>query len=193
LYKLYGSIDRPDTLTLTEDEYNAFGDNSTLATVLQVVRGHLATKTIVFLGYDLADSHFQQLFQKVVAPIKSAATTAYAVVECPLDRVTAGWCKRRHIQTIQGDAQSFLHVLSDQLSRHQQQTVSPYAPISFQRRLARLRNLLRLSGWLRDVNFGGSTNPQAGEPDPIAFLSVVAGGFYVVPPQGDPFPGASIF
>jgi Dyp-type peroxidase family len=65
--------------------------------------------------------------------------------------------------------------------------------VSFQRQLARLTNLLRLSGWLRDVNFGGSTTPKAGEPPQVQFLSVVAGGLYAVPPQDDPFPGASIF
>ncbi|MBV9789047.1 MAG: Dyp-type peroxidase [Chloroflexi bacterium] len=65
--------------------------------------------------------------------------------------------------------------------------------VSFQRQLARLTNLLRLNGWLRDVNFGGATNPRAGEPAPIQFLSVVAGGLYAVPPNNDPFPGAEIF
>jgi deferrochelatase/peroxidase EfeB len=70
--------------------------------------------------------------------------------------------------------------------------------VSFQRRLSRLTNLLGTAGWLADVNFGGSAHPQQGEPRPISFLSVIAGGFYAVPPkanpsQGEEFPGAGIF
>jgi Dyp-type peroxidase family len=70
--------------------------------------------------------------------------------------------------------------------------------VSFQRRLSRLTNLLDTAGWLGDVNFGGSAHPQRGQPRPISFLSMIAGGFYAVPPQADPsqgeeFPGAGIF
>jgi Dyp-type peroxidase family len=70
--------------------------------------------------------------------------------------------------------------------------------VSFQRRLSRLINILNTPGWLGDVNFGGPEHPGPGEPSPISFLSMIAGGFYAVPPKADPtqgeeFPGAGIF
>jgi hypothetical protein len=70
--------------------------------------------------------------------------------------------------------------------------------VSFQRRLSRLTNLLDTAGWLGDVNFGGLECPAPGAPRPISLLSIIAGGFYAVPPQADPvqgeeFPGAGIF
>jgi deferrochelatase/peroxidase EfeB len=64
--------------------------------------------------------------------------------------------------------------------------------VSFQSDLQHLKQVLGLSGWLGDVNFGGPSNPGAGDPKPPALLSLVAGGFYAVPPRHDPFPGAAL-
>ena len=65
--------------------------------------------------------------------------------------------------------------------------------ISFQNELYHLQQILGLRGWLGDVNFGGPTTPGSGEPEPIRLTSLRAGGFYVVPPREDPFPGARLF
>jgi Dyp-type peroxidase family len=59
--------------------------------------------------------------------------------------------------------------------------------VSFQRNLARLTAVLRLPGWLGDVNFGGPPH------SPPLLLSVLSGGLYAVPPSEDPFPGAALF
>lgn len=58
--------------------------------------------------------------------------------------------------------------------------------VSFQRNLARLTAILRLPGWLGDVNFGGPPS------SPPTLLSVRSGGLYAVAPSGDPFPGAAL-
>ena len=66
--------------------------------------------------------------------------------------------------------------------------------VSFQRDLANFTGILRSPGWMEAVNFGGRA--QAGEPRPIDFVSIIAGGYYAVPPQAsasEPFPGAGIF
>jgi len=65
--------------------------------------------------------------------------------------------------------------------------------VSFQKDLARLQYVLSQTGWLGDVNFGGPTNPGAGEPEPVVLMRLLAGGFYAVPPRGEPFPGAALF
>jgi deferrochelatase/peroxidase EfeB len=65
--------------------------------------------------------------------------------------------------------------------------------VSFQRDLEDLRQVLGLSSWLGDVNFGGRRDRGPGEPSPLDFLSLRAGGFYAVPPREDPFPGAGLF
>lgn len=63
--------------------------------------------------------------------------------------------------------------------------------VSFQRRLEAVRDILGTNGWMGDVNFGGVT--AQGNPPAIALMSLIAGGYFVVPPRGDPFPGAAIF
>lgn len=65
--------------------------------------------------------------------------------------------------------------------------------VSFQKDLARLQHVLSQTGWLGDVNFGGPTNPGAGEPEPVVLMRLLAGGLYAVPPRGEPFPGAALF
>jgi deferrochelatase/peroxidase EfeB len=64
--------------------------------------------------------------------------------------------------------------------------------VSFQRSLSHLTTILTADIWLRNVNFGGPKSPRGGLTS-IDLLSVIAGGFYAVPPKGTPFPGADIF
>lgn len=61
--------------------------------------------------------------------------------------------------------------------------------VSFQRNLIHLTNILRTPGWLGNANFGGDVHRQPRRP----LLELLAGGYYAVPPQGQPFPGAGIF
>ena len=62
--------------------------------------------------------------------------------------------------------------------------------VSFQRTLARVTKILTKPSWLGDVEFGGMPDP---DPRAFHFSSLVASGYYAVPPKGLPFPGADIF
>jgi Dyp-type peroxidase family len=70
------------------------------------------------------------------------------------------------------------------------ETVGPDGPeiglnfVSFQSDLQTLQQIMRLPGWLADANFGGAAPP---------LISLLAGGFYAVPPRARPFPGAGLF
>jgi Dyp-type peroxidase family len=61
--------------------------------------------------------------------------------------------------------------------------------VSFQRDLRVLQQLLHLPGWLGDANFGGASDGLATLP----LISVVAGGFYAVPPRARPHAGRDLF
>jgi deferrochelatase/peroxidase EfeB len=68
--------------------------------------------------------------------------------------------------------------------------------VSFQRSLGNLTRILHLPGWLGDANFGGVADASAPAPGglaPLKLVSVIAGGYYAVPPSAEPFPGADIF
>jgi len=113
LYKLRGSLDRVESLVLTEDDYETFfEDQDSLSVVLQ---GDLARKTILFVGYDLADPHFKRLYRKVTAPLDRYARRAYAFGETPAPQVCR-WCQRHGIDLVEADATAFLESLTRQLA-----------------------------------------------------------------------------
>ena len=78
LIYLRGRLDQPDeSLTLTSDDAaDLFGRLPTVATIL---RGLFASKTLLFLGYSLADPHFETLYQQVSRPIGNLMRRAYGV------------------------------------------------------------------------------------------------------------------
>ena len=113
LYKLHGSVERLESLVLTEDDYEAFFEDQTSISV--VLQGYLARKTTLFVGYDLADPHFQRLYRKVTTPLDKYARRAYAFGEAPPARVSR-WCERHGIQVVETDVTVFLEALTGQLA-----------------------------------------------------------------------------
>jgi hypothetical protein len=113
LYKLRGSLDRPESVILTEDDHEGFFRNR--ANLSIVLQGYLARKTILFIGYDLVNPHFQRLYYEVTAPLDGYARRAYAFGAAPMPRV-ARWCKRHGINVVEADATAFLRSLTRQLA-----------------------------------------------------------------------------
>jgi len=113
LYKLRGSVERAESLVLTEEDYETFFEDQ--ASISVVLQGYLARKTILFVGYDLADPHFKRLYRKVTAPLDGYARRAYAFGETPSPRVCR-WCRRHGIEVVEADATAFLGALTGQLA-----------------------------------------------------------------------------
>lgn len=111
LYKLRGSLARPDSLVLTEDDYEVFFENQT--TISVVLQAYLARKTILFLGYSLDDTAFRRLYRKVTGPLDSYARRSFLVSET-LSPAASRWSKRHGVQVIQTDPVVFLEALTMQ-------------------------------------------------------------------------------
>ena len=111
LYKLRGSLARPDSLVLTEDDYEAFFENQT--TISVVLQAYLARKTILFLGYSLDDAAFRRLYRKVTGPLDSYARRSFLVSET-LSPAASRWSKRHGVQVIQTDPVVFMEALTMQ-------------------------------------------------------------------------------
>jgi len=126
LYKLRGSLEQPESLVLTEDDYEAFFDNQTSISV--VLQAYLARKTILFVGYDLADPHFKRLYRKVTAPLDHYARRAYAFGKMPPPG-TCRWCERHGINVVDTDATAFLEALTEQLEARRAARVCPSATV----------------------------------------------------------------
>lgn len=105
LYRLRGSLEQPESLVLTEDDYETFFEDQTAISV--VLKGYLARKTILFVGYDLTDPYFKQFYRMAIAPLDKQARWAYAFGEAPPPRVCR-WCDRHGVEVIPSDATVFL-------------------------------------------------------------------------------------
>lgn len=64
--------------------------------------------------------------------------------------------------------------------------------ISFQRRIDAVRIILGDPDWMGGVNFGGPEG-DISRPPAVKLMSLIAGGFYAIPPQSQPYPGSSLF
>ncbi|MFK4781353.1 SIR2 family protein [Lactococcus sp. LG1074] len=59
LYKIHGSVSKPDTITLTESDYEK--NESKLALVNAKILSNLTESPILFLGYSLSDENIREL------------------------------------------------------------------------------------------------------------------------------------
>lgn len=60
LVKLYGDIDNKSSIVITQDDFIGFFDQ--LPSISTVLKYYFSTKSLLFLGYDLSDSHFLRLY-----------------------------------------------------------------------------------------------------------------------------------
>ncbi|MDQ0692160.1 SIR2 family protein [Arthrobacter sp. W4I7] len=63
LLKLHGSVNQPETIVLTRDDY--LGYNSNRDALSALVKAHLLTHHLLFVGFGLADDHFHEIVHDV--------------------------------------------------------------------------------------------------------------------------------
>ncbi|MFZ1752732.1 MAG: SIR2 family protein, partial [Caldilineaceae bacterium] len=107
--KIQGDIAQPDSLVLTEDDVDAFISN--LPTLSDIVRAYFATKTLIFLGYDLSSSHFKRFFHQVTRNLSVYRRTAYAIVREPneeMDEIGQRYWKNQNVEILFHNPLTFL-------------------------------------------------------------------------------------
>lgn len=110
LIKIQGDIGQPDSLVITEDDVYDF--ISKLPTVNDVVRAFFATKTLIFLGYDLNSDQFKGFFRQVTHNLTHYRRTAYAIVSQPLDEVEKQYWQGQNVEICPRDPVAFLEALT---------------------------------------------------------------------------------
>lgn len=63
LLKLHGSVDAPETIVLTRDDYLGYSANREALSA--IVKANLITHHLLFVGFGLADDHFHQIIHDV--------------------------------------------------------------------------------------------------------------------------------
>lgn len=70
LLKLHGSVSQPSSIVLTRDDY--LGYNSNRDALSALVKAHLLTHHLLFVGFGLADDHFHEIVHDVRRALPSA-------------------------------------------------------------------------------------------------------------------------
>jgi NAD-dependent SIR2 family protein deacetylase len=104
LLKIHGSVDRPQTIVATTDDYEAYAETHKI--LLDRLADLLYTNTIVFVGYGLRDEHVRHLISTVRRERGAWARKAYAVGF--FDPVRSVLLKSRDIVVIESTADEVL-------------------------------------------------------------------------------------
>ena len=80
LFKIHGDLSNPDSIIITESDYNNFFSKDTEQnTIWSVIKGIIATKSILFIGYSLEDTNVEVVFNKIREKIGENRKECYFV------------------------------------------------------------------------------------------------------------------
>ena len=105
LVKLHGSLDQPESLVLTEkDQMNRFRQVSQPLGWLEAL---FATKTLLFVGYDLNDHDFLRLYGNAIYALDRHSRRSYAVQIAPSEYSVSYW-QTENLSIVDCSASGFL-------------------------------------------------------------------------------------
>ena len=107
--KMQGDLSQPDSLVITEDDFDEF--LARLPTLSDLMRAFFATKTLIFLGYDLSSPAFRRLFAQVTRSVRQHRRQAYAVIEQPLTPADQQYWAQKGVMLLSENAAQFLQQL----------------------------------------------------------------------------------
>jgi hypothetical protein len=115
VYHLFGSINNPDSLVLTEDDYFDYliGVTSNKDLIPDVVRRALADTAMLFLGFQIDDWNFRVFFRSIMSQEGRRRRSRYAHVAVQIDpeeeRIIEPEGARRYLETYFQDADMSLY------------------------------------------------------------------------------------
>lgn len=105
LLKLHGSVSQPGSIVLTRDDY--LGYNSNREALSALVKAHLLTHHLLFVGFGLADDHFHEIVHDVRRALPTNVSqrhqmgTVLSLFHEPLQKLV--WEGRLDILPMSGD------------------------------------------------------------------------------------------
>lgn len=106
--KIHGCVSRPKTMIAAEDEYRPLSSSKPVMAAL--LTALLANKTVLFLGFSLADDDFRTLYQELKGLLGNNMPTSYAIVRNCDDYQKIYWGKQG-VDIIEDDLTRFLRML----------------------------------------------------------------------------------
>jgi len=110
---LWGVLDQPDSLVVTEDDRRLFLEGR--ANISDVLRAELARRTWLFVGFDVEDEWFRGFYDNVNRSLDRQNRRAYIFGATP-GAYTRAWWETRNAEILSAEVESFLASLTDQLA-----------------------------------------------------------------------------
>jgi formylglycine-generating enzyme required for sulfatase activity len=136
IVKLCGSIDQPSSLVITEDDYAELFHR--LSALDVVILSYFATKTLLFIGYDLQGEFFRHFYNNItMRSVDRHRRRAYAVLASPSPVAASVWA-RRDLTVVAREPTEFLEALTAAIASYKKPTkragrkvILPDAPYKF--------------------------------------------------------------
>lgn len=126
---VWGVLDRPKSLVITEDDYRSFLDDK--INLSDVLRSELARRTWLFVGFDLEDQWFRDFYDTVQRGLDRYGRRAYAFGAIP-GNYTRLWWEKRNVSILHTRTTDFLQALVEQLEARKRPE-EPAAPLPAKR------------------------------------------------------------
>jgi hypothetical protein len=122
---MWGVLDQPGSLVITEDDHRNFLEKR--ANLSDVLRGELARRTWLFLGFDLEDEWFRSFYDTVQRGLDRYGRRAYVFGATP-GAYTRLWWEKRNVSILDTSVVQFLETLVRLLTPRPQLPQRPSMP-----------------------------------------------------------------
>lgn len=122
--KLFGSIEYPDTLVLTERDLIELPDKS--SRIFDLVVTALATYPLLIVGHQLHDFHFRRLYRQLIHILGGQFQRSYALCSHPGEDLE--YWQKENVQIISGNEERLLRYIAA-LPRRESRPVASRQPI----------------------------------------------------------------
>lgn len=109
LIKMHGDVRSRESIVVTEDDYATFFSKRPI--LADALSTYAATKTLLFLGYGLADANFLTISSRISQNLGRLRRKAYAVQLRPSSYSKLYWGKKEIIEILDFPAEAFLKKL----------------------------------------------------------------------------------
>lgn len=110
---LWGVLDQPDSIIVTEDDRRLFLEDR--ANLSDVLRGELARRTWLFVGFGVEDEWFRSFYDSANRNLDRQSRRSYIFGSVP-GAYTRAWWETRNAEILSADVEAFLLALTDQLA-----------------------------------------------------------------------------
>jgi hypothetical protein len=122
LVRMYGSLDQPGSVVVTEMDHLRWQEE--VEAVFNLLKGLIASRTLLFLGHDLDDDHLKNIYARVMLPFKRNVRRSYACCVQASPYVVAWWDKL-NVQTIFAEPTMLLQQLTELLQTRRARPAFP--------------------------------------------------------------------